>query len=300
MILRSTHNKGEMKLRKFIKKISLLALIVVVVVVIMGATPILFKGLSFWRVEAKTQLSDEGSIVDIDEEEIESDKPTEEIPLPDEDLVDRPLEEIPTSPKNNVEKVAYLTFDDGPTPSVTSGILDVLWDHKIKATFFVIGNLVEQYPSIALRAHNEGHLISNHTYSHNYKYIYSTPTAFMEDLIKGEQVLNNLLGDEYNSKIIRFPGGSFGEGKRIFRETVVEKGFDYVDWNVLNGDAEAVYVPVEKQLQRIEETLKGKKQAIILLHDSGSKKTTVEALPLIIEYLQQEGYVFKTLDEYQF
>ena len=285
-------------MKKLFRKLSLLLMITIIVVLTMGATPVLFKGLGIWRVEAKSKLVEEENIA-------EKDNTTE--PIVEQTPDSQEKEETTTEPPvnktedatNKVEKVAYLTFDDGPTPGVTSGILDILSENKIKATFFVIGNLVEEYPQIALRAHDEGHLISNHTYSHNYNYIYANPENFMEDLMKGEAVLKSLLSYEYASRIIRFPGGSFGEGKRVFRETVIENGFNYIDWNALNGDAEAAYVSVEKQLQRIIQTTKGKNEVIVLLHDSGGKKTTLEALPLIIKHLQNEGYVFKTLAEYQ-
>jgi len=65
-----------------------------------------------------------------------------------------------------------LTFDDGPTTSVTPKILDILKEENVKATFFVIGKSAEEHPEIVKRAYDEGHYIANHGYSHNYKSIY--------------------------------------------------------------------------------------------------------------------------------
>ncbi len=295
-------------MKKLMKKLSMLSLVVVMVVLVMGATPTLFQSIGLWRVEAKAEVevkegekNQEESQEEKSEELLEETEETDEAADDDqsEEIEEKPPLEKPDNKPDKMEKIAYLTFDDGPTPGVTSGILDILTQQQIKATFFVIGDLVEKYPQLVLRANDEGHLICNHTYTHNYKTIYSSPDAFMADLMQGEVVLKNLLGSSYTSKIMRFPGGSFGEGKSAFRERVLQEGFVYIDWNALNGDAEAKYVSVEKQLSRIKETAKGKKEIVVLMHDSGGKKTTLEALPLIINYLQEEGYIFKTLAEYE-
>ncbi|WP_410506314.1 polysaccharide deacetylase family protein [Haloimpatiens sp. FM7315] len=75
-------------------------------------------------------------------------------------------------------KVAFLTFDDGPTRCITPKMLDILKNHNVKATFFVIGSLAERNPEIIKRTLKEGHSIGNHTYSHNYKKVYSSPKSF--------------------------------------------------------------------------------------------------------------------------
>lgn len=194
-------------------------------------------------------------------------------------------------------KVAYLTFDDGPSPNVTPLILDILQDYDIKATFFVIGNLSENYPEILLRIKEEGHFIGNHTYTHNYKYIYKNPSNFIEELERTEQSLSSILGDSI-SKIVRFPGGSFGKKLQPFRQAVEEAGYLIVDWNVVSGDAEGNNVSPQKQLSRLQETVENKKEAIVLMHDSATKQSTIEALPAIIDYLISQGYVFSTLQHY--
>ncbi|SDL00798.1 polysaccharide deacetylase family protein [Natronincola ferrireducens] len=198
-------------------------------------------------------------------------------------------------------KFAYLTFDDGPSPKVTPQILDILKEYNIKATFFVIGNLAEKHPDILLRIQEEGHLIGNHTYSHNYKEIYSHPQKLMADIEKTEEVFASILGTEYRrSRFVRFPGGSFGEKLRPFRQAVEEMGYTSIDWNVVNGDAEGMHVSPKKQLIRLQETLQDKKEAIILMHDSNTKQTTVDALPDLIEYILSQGYIFNTLEESRF
>jgi peptidoglycan/xylan/chitin deacetylase (PgdA/CDA1 family) len=196
---------------------------------------------------------------------------------------------------NKNKKIVYLTFDDGPSDKITPQILDILKEYDVKATFFVIGNLAEIYPNLIKRIHEEGHGIGNHSYSHQYKHIYSSTINFLSELKTTEKVLKNILGEEYETKIIRFPGGSFGKKKAAFRKAAVDNGYSYYDWNSLNGDAEGHNISKNRLVDRFKSTSKGKKQLIVLMHDINTKKTTVEALPEIIEYLQQNDYEFDIL-----
>lgn len=202
--------------------------------------------------------------------------------------------------RNSRPKIAYLTFDDGPSPLVTPQVLEILRKYNIKASFFVIGRQAENYPEIVRKTRKDGHFIGNHTYSHNYQFLYAGPENFWSDVLQGEAVLYTILGDDFNPRIIRFPAGSFGRDKEAFRDCVLSHGYHYIDWNALNGDAEARNVPADRLVQRLKETTGNQDTAIILMHDSNTKKSTVEALPEIIEYLQARGYVFKTLDDYDF
>jgi peptidoglycan/xylan/chitin deacetylase (PgdA/CDA1 family) len=194
------------------------------------------------------------------------------------------------------EKEAFLTFDDGPTKGITSEILDILKQKQVKATFFVIGKMVESNKDILLREKEEGHAIANHSFSHDYKYLYADPNNFVEDINKADAELKNIL-EGYNSKLIRFPGGSFGKELEIYRQAITDAGYHYIDWNSLNGDAEGKgNWPVEKLVQNIKATSAGKNRLVILMHDAPLKQTTVQALPQIIDYLKSQGYSFKTLE----
>src|SRR5690606_8077819 len=101
-----------------------------------------------------------------------------------------------------------------------------------------LGKYAERYPDILIRIHNEGHVIGNHTYSHNYNYIYKNISNFVNELDITRQVFKNILGEEFETDLMRFPGGSFDPWKSSFRKKVTELGYRYVDWNSLNGDAE--------------------------------------------------------------
>ena len=142
---------------------------------------------------------------------------------------------------NSKEKRVYLTFDDGPSKTVTPLILDLLKKENIKATFFVLGSRVELNPSIVRREYEEGHFIANHGYSHMYAKIYSSTNAVLDEYNKTKQAIINAVGIEYDGHLFRFPGGSTGgkyhslkkESKNLLNENQV----GYIDWNALSSDA---------------------------------------------------------------
>jgi len=195
------------------------------------------------------------------------------------------------------QKIAYLTFDDGPTSNITPQILDVLSAKDAKATFFTLGMNVERNPELAQRIVNEGHVLANHSYNHDYENLYSGTTFIVEDIQKTEQIILDTVGEEGYVKVFRFPGGSFEKSKDPQKAALVDIGYRFLDWNALNGDAEGHNIPPETQLQKIQSSTKGVTNAVILMHDAATKQTTVDALPAIIDYLRDEGFVFKTLKD---
>ena len=102
------------------------------------------------------------------------------------------------------EKIIYLTFDDGPSEN-TKKIIDILDKYNVKATFFVTGN-GQKYNKYIKEAYEKGHTIGLHTYSHNYKEVYSSVDAYFDDLNKIGQMVKEQIG--FVPKYIRFPGGS--------------------------------------------------------------------------------------------
>lgn len=194
-------------------------------------------------------------------------------------------------------KIAYLTFDDGPSKVITPKILDILDKYDIKATFFVVGKMVDVNPDILKRIYNEGHSIGNHSYSHKYSYVYRSIDNFFQEIELTENALKNVLGDNFETSLIRLPGGSHSEYKKKFVNAAVEKGYKVYDWNALNGDAEGINLDKDILINRLKSTVRGKKDLIILMHDTDAKSTTAEALPAILDYLIGEGYIFKKLDQ---
>lgn len=228
----------------------------------------------------------------------------------------KPMPDIPpASEENNLltiaikaqgteEKVCYLTFDDGPTKEVTPAVLDVLKEKGVTATFFMLGKMIDANREIARRVYEEGHLLANHSYSHSYQDLYATGESFLSEIDRTHTLIREVTGEE-PFKLIRFPGGghnagSFGAEKQQYKLLLQQHGYYYADWNALNGDAEVSGTRPAKQLvQRIRQT-SGPKDIVVLMHDAATKKTTPEALPAIIDYLKEQGYVFKRLDEIKY
>ena len=197
------------------------------------------------------------------------------------------------------EKRVFLTFDDGPSKTVTVQILDILKKNNIKATFFVLGNRVEINPDVLRREYEEGHYIANHGYSHDYAKIYEKNTNVLDEYLKTEQCIRDALeNSEYSSHLFRFPGGSVGgkyaEIKKQAIGLLEDNGATYLDWNALSKDAEGNF-DKDKLIQNVISTSNGKNSIVVLMHDTGAKKSTVEALQSIIDYFIERGYIFKNM-----
>ena len=197
---------------------------------------------------------------------------------------------------NTKTKVAYLTFDDGPSTAVTPLILDVLKEQNIKATFFVLGSNVNKNPDIVKRAYLEGHYIANHGYSHSYSKIYSKAENVLSEYNKTEKAIKKAIGNsEYSSHLFRFPGGYTGgkyeKTKQKAGNLLNENNIAYIDWNVLTGDAEGANTK-EKIMQNIEKHTKDKGNIVVLMHDASTKILTYETLNEVINYLRNQGYTF--------
>lgn len=198
------------------------------------------------------------------------------------------------------EKKVFLTFDDGPSP-LTNEILAILNEKGVKATFFTIGNMMEQYPEIVKKTYDSGHMVLPHSYSHNYE-IYSTLNTFYNDYAHVRNVYESILGFQA-PPIFRFPGGSsnqvaFKYSDKQYMSTLTEdikkRGYSYIDWNVISGDAS----PQSKNpSQMLEEVINGSHNhdmIVALFHDMKSNKEILEILPKVIAYYQQHSYKFRT------
>lgn len=194
------------------------------------------------------------------------------------------------------EKVVYLTFDDGPSSSITPQILDILRNENIKATFFVLGSRVELYPEILKQEYEDGHYIANHGYSHVYTNIYSSPNAVLDEYNNTEARIKAVIGEEYSSNLFRFPGGSEGgkyaKIKNSAKTLLNQNNIAYINWNCLTNDS--VGKPTYQSLvSELKKTSNGKQNIVVLMHDTGAKQLTVDSLTEIIHYLKEQGYVFK-------
>ncbi|MGG7145034.1 polysaccharide deacetylase family protein [Clostridium nigeriense] len=201
------------------------------------------------------------------------------------------------------KKIAYLTFDDGPSEHSTEKILDILNQNDIKATFFTLGSSIEKNSKaqqLLKRMANEGHAIGSHGYSHDYSILYPNRTvdvqAVSNDFKKNDEILKEMLGKDFSTRVIRLPGGhSSWKGTETLDKYLEESNIWQVDWNALNGDAEGRDFPKEVLLNRLKETVGDQDVVIILMHDTDNKKGTVEYLQSAIDYLKSQGFEFRTL-----
>ena len=194
------------------------------------------------------------------------------------------------------EKIAYLTFDDGPSQTVTPQILDLLKQENIKATFFVLGIRVKANPELVKREYEEGHYIANHGYYHDYASIYKSVNNVIKEYNKNEKEIQKAIGvEEYQSHLFRFPGGSTGgkyaDLKSKAKKELNKQNISYIDWNALTNDAAGANTK-KKILSNLKSTVKGKNSVVILMHDASNKILTYETLPDVIQYLREQGYSF--------
>ncbi len=175
-----------------------------------------------------------------------------------------------------------ITFDDGPHPKFTPQLLDGLKKREVKASFFVIGNLVEKNPDIIKRQKEEGHLIGNHTYNHVDIGKLSDEKA-KEEIQKTSKAIREITGEE--TEFVRPPFGIWQ--KRLEQEMQmlpVLWSVDPLDWTTENADE-----IVNKVVTKVKEN------DIILLHDC--YQSSVDAALRMIDMLKKEGYEFVTVDE---
>jgi peptidoglycan-N-acetylglucosamine deacetylase len=180
----------------------------------------------------------------------------------------------------------YLTFDDGPTPGVTEPILEVLEQYQAKATFFCIGQHVEQHPDLVRRIESAGHTLGNHTYSHINGWNCS-PGAYLRDVDRAQKSMSQIM----NAKVqwFRPPFGRIG----ILAMFVLMMRYKIAMWEVTAMDyrtdlnAQQIYDIV------IQNAGKG---SVVLLHDSDlAAPRVLPALPRILDHFRSKGMAFKRL-----
>ena len=195
------------------------------------------------------------------------------------------------------ERSIFLTFDDGPG-QYTSRLLGILRKYDVKATFFVT-NQFPSYIHLIEDIVNDGHAIGVHSLTHEWS-IYRSETSYLNDFNEMHDIIYERTG--VDTKIFRFPGGTnntisrnyaYGIMNRLV-DTMTDKGYVYFDWNVDCGDT------LGYSASRIANTtinqISGRKNSIVLMHDI--RYNTIEAISTVIEWGLDNGYSFRTLNEY--
>lgn len=200
--------------------------------------------------------------------------------------------------EENDQLKVYLTFDDGPSDN-TAAILDTLAKYNVKATFFVVGKTDDQSKEMYQRIVNEGHTLGMHSYSHKYSVVYDSLDAFETDFNQLQSYLYDITGQE--CRLYRFPRGSSNQVSNTdmseFIRFLNEEGVTYFDWNVSSGDATSQAYTADELLNNVLTDVPKYKTSVVLMHDSNTKSTTVEALGPMIEALQGMGAQILPIDE---
>ena len=195
---------------------------------------------------------------------------------------------------SRAQRVAYLTFDDGPNPGATEPILETLAAHHVPAAFFMVGEHVRRFPAVARRVAELGHGVGNHTLRHK-KLHFLGPSRIREELEGAHEIIAGLTGRA--PRIFRAPHGY----RNPFVTAATRRlGYTVFGWTFGVWDSDP-RVSAEEIRARVRRKLKP--GAIVLLHDgdgydpNGDRRRTAEALPGIIEDARARGYAFGPLGE---
>lgn len=202
-------------------------------------------------------------------------------------------------------KIAYLTFDDGPSMH-TEQIRTTLKEKNVKATFFLVtdeitGDRVKSVQNLV----KDGHEVGIHTACHEQDIIYADKNAFLEDFDKANKRILEVTGQK--ARVQRFPWGSNNGYIKGFVDEVTDelhkRGVKSFDWTVSGEDALTLYVSKNEILKNVKKDLCRFQYPIILLHDTNCVKNTPKILGELIDWIREQGYEFDVLserEEYQF
>ncbi|PRZ33574.1 peptidoglycan/xylan/chitin deacetylase (PgdA/CDA1 family) [Antricoccus suffuscus] len=192
-----------------------------------------------------------------------------------------------------LERVVALTFDDGPNEPHTSRLADILATEDVRATFFQVGRCIERHPEVTARLAAAGHLIGNHSYSHQFHRCWNDATMRLE-IDRTQTMLTEILGTPpvyYRPPwLLRTPS--------LFR-TLNERGL-----TPISGEFCHAFEPVQPPAAAIARRAlaKARPGAVLIFHDGfdgrgGNRAHTVQAVRIVIRELKRRGYRFATIDE---
>jgi peptidoglycan/xylan/chitin deacetylase (PgdA/CDA1 family) len=179
-------------------------------------------------------------------------------------------------------KQLFLTFDDGPIPEVTPWVLEQLERFNAKATFFCVGDNVRKHPSTLEQVRAAGHTVGNHTMNHL--------NGWNTDNMSYFRNIRHCAG-QLKSALFRPPYGKVTPRQSQF----LVRHYNVVMWDVLSGDFDQTLSPEQVLKNVIQNAGPG---SIVVFHDSLKAFERLKyALPQVLEYFSQLGYVFSAIDE---
>lgn len=210
-----------------------------------------------------------------------------------------------TAPKN--KKIAFITFDDGPTASMTPRELTNLEQARVPATFFMITpQLQDVQTSLLRRSLRDGNALAIHSYSHDYHYLFhgsasdkATHVSCDDDWAVAQA--RDVLGAGYYASGFRYPGGHMSwHNLRPADAALGRRGASWIDWNAESGDAEANPPRTPSgMVAYLKKTMaeEGNPRVLVILnHDAADKRLTAESMPSLIRYLKAQGYSFGVMN----
>lgn len=203
------------------------------------------------------------------------------------------------------KKHVYLTFDEGPSKTVTPMILDVLRRYNVKATFFMTGEEIEEYPYLCTRAMEEGHLVLPLSMTGDPDTLYADKTTFIDEVKKTYSlIVENSPSTKKPIKLYRFLGGgyentNYGLEKQLYKDVLAEEGYYFCDWNTTTGDTNSSRT-AEQLLNFFTSSIPQLNNLVIEMHNTDKNSATAEMLDDMIEDLLDDGYTFNRLDEIDF
>jgi peptidoglycan/xylan/chitin deacetylase (PgdA/CDA1 family) len=179
-----------------------------------------------------------------------------------------------------------LTFDDGPDGLVTPLILDVLYENRIQAAFFIVGSKAEKHPEILRRIDREGHILGGHSFSHHYWFDLFSVRRMKQEMKRTEEVVFQATG-----RTIRLFRPPYGVTNPAVARVIRDLQYCSVGWSLRSKDT--VIKDDEKLLKRLKNRLKP--GDVVLMHDN--RTWTVNRLKTFIKYLKEQQFAVKRIDK---
>ncbi|TYA55198.1 polysaccharide deacetylase family protein [Formosa maritima] len=195
------------------------------------------------------------------------------------------------------ENVIYLTFDDGPTPTVTDWTLDVLKQFNAKATFFCIGDNVQKHPNIFQKILNHGHAIGNHTFNHPNGRKTKTQD-YLENVKQAQEIITSQIQESktinHQPSIVNLFRPPYGQITKDQGRKLIKLGYNIIMWSVLAFDWTSKTSKEKCYKNVVNNTKNG---SIVVFHDSDkASENMMFALPKMLEHFSKKGFKFQALN----